>query len=182
MPWPSLENYLKKVTHRLQTQTLQTSKSSVWCKRNHSFHHSSFPPACLEMWCKGSLILGTLATQIRKSLSKQTSEKSLKNICHKTYILCEKVVVPFGFPGPFFKVFLTRIPLGHQSPQKVRKRSLKGHQKSYKIERKLETRNRNSENYWSVLANAIQLHLMFRIGFSQNPARRNARSALNNPI
>ena len=33
---------------------------------------------------------------------------------------------------------------------------------------------------WSVLANAIQLNLIFRASFSRNPARRNARSALNN--
>ena len=118
MPGPSLENHLKKVAHRLQTQTLKTMKSDVWCAQNHSFHHSNFPATCLEMWSKGSLIFGTLAAQIRKRLSKQTSEKSLKTICQQTQICCVNVVLSFGFPGPFFKVFRTRIPLGHQSPKK----------------------------------------------------------------
>ena len=56
MPGATLKNHLKKVTNRLQTKTLKTMKSNVWCKRNHSFHISSFPATCLEMWSKGSLV------------------------------------------------------------------------------------------------------------------------------
>ena len=113
MPGPSLENNLQKVAHRLQTQTLQTMKSSVWYKRNHSFHHSSFPATCLEMWSQGSLIWNTFATQIGKRLSKQTSKTSSQTVCQKTQICYENGLVSFGFRGPFFKAFRTRIPLGH---------------------------------------------------------------------
>ena len=118
MPGPSLENHLKQVAQHSQTQPLETMKSGVWCTRNHSFHHSNFPATCLEKWSQGSLIWDTLATQIGKRLSKQTSKKTLKTVCQKTQILYEKVIVSFGSGGPFFQVFRTRIPLGHQSPQK----------------------------------------------------------------
>ena len=118
MPGPSLKNHLKKVAQHSQTQPLETTKSGVWCKRNHSFHHSNFPATCLEKWSQGSLIWDTLATQIGKRLSKQTSKKSLKTVCQKTQILCENVILSFGSGGPFFQVFRTRILLGHQSPQK----------------------------------------------------------------
>ena len=81
-----------------------------------------------------------------------------------------------GFRGPFFKLFRTWTPLGHQSPNKyakITKRSPKGARKPKKS-------HRISTHELSVLANATQLNLMFRASFSRNPARRNARSALNN--
>ena len=86
----------------------------------------------------------------------------------------------FGFRGPFFKVFRTRTPLATKAPKskkKVTRMSQKGHQNDTRNLKHATDIQKMSE---VCFANSIQLHLIFRNSLSQNPARRNARSALNN--
>ena len=151
-------------------------KSSVWPPPNHRFHLSSFAAKCPEKWSQGTLLWNTLATKIRKMLPRNTPTNHWKITCENTYKFMKKEYFRGGFRGIFFKFFRTWTPLGHQSPNKyakITKRSPKG-------ARKPKKGHRNSTQKWSVLANAIQLNLIFRPSFSRNPARRNARSALNN--
>ena len=128
MPGPSLENHLKKVAHRLQTQTLQTMKSSVWCGQNHSLHHSSFPATFPEMWSKGSLIWDTLATQIRKHNQNKFPDKLIKKGMSKHIDFLWKWNTFVWFSGSLFHGFSDPDPTWPPKPQKVRKRSPKCNQ------------------------------------------------------
>ena len=73
IPGSSSENHLKKDAQHSQTRPLETMKSSVWCKRNHTFQLSNFAAKCVDKCSQWPLICGTLAIEITKRPPQNTA-------------------------------------------------------------------------------------------------------------
>ena len=122
--------------------------------------------------------LGHFGHQNRKKAVQRNFKKWLKNQLPKNTEFLKTGVRFFWFLDTLFSTFSDPEPTWPPKPQKVRKRSPKGHQND---PRNLKNNTEIQKNGCK-LANEIVLHLIFTNSFRRNPARRNARSALNNRI
>ena len=96
-------------------------KRGVWCTQNHRFHLSSFAAKCLEKCVQGALIWDTLATNIGKRPSKETSKMIEKSTPKKHRILVNVEYFFLVLGPPFFNFFGPGTHLTTKAPTSKKK-------------------------------------------------------------